>query len=304
MNHSIRLRSRLASMSTNRLLNRLVLGAVVFTVAVIAQRGQEPPAPHLVAAALVLLVTLVCLLRAQHRADASSQGDSPALRQLGKHPDLLVAHNSFSHSLSGISEHTDEVFRDTVAVRLATIQEELRMLSEGKVVFTGTESWRTAYERILCSPGLERYLSVAWLRNEDYWRDAPGRHSMQLNYDLIQLGVRIERTLILNDFFWPSGATLPAKVICQWIEEQYKRGIVVRLVRESEIEDEPELLCDFGIYGHRATGQLDLDEQCRAERFTLAFTPEKVRLFEERWRRLLLFAVPFRDVLDRKARQT
>jgi hypothetical protein len=124
---------------------------------------------------------------------------------------------------------------------------------------------------------------------------------MQLNYDLIQLGVRIERTLILNDFFWPAAATLPAKVICRWIEDQYKRGIVIRLVRESEIEAEPELLRDFGIYGHRATGQLELDEQCRAERFTLDFTPNGLELFEERWRQLLLFTVSFRELLDRKA---
>jgi len=38
----------------------------------------------------------------------------------------------------------------------------------------------------------KRYFSVAWLRNEDYWRDSPGCRSMQLNYDLIQLGLRIE----------------------------------------------------------------------------------------------------------------
>lgn len=169
-------------------------------------------------------------------------------------------------------------------------------------MFTGTEAWRTAYERILRSPGLGHYFSVAWLRSEDYWRDAPGRHSMQLNYDLIQLGVRIERTLILNDFFWPPGAALPAKVICQWIEEQYKRGIVVRLVRESQIADEPELLTDFGLYGRRAVGQLDLDETCRTVRFTLDFPPQAVSLFKERWRRLILFAVSLREVLDRTAR--
>ena len=104
------------------------------------------------------------------------------------------------------------------------------------------------YERILRIPGIGRYLSVAWLRSEDYWRDAPGQHSMQLNYDLIQLGLRIERTLILNDFFWPPGALLPVKPIYGWIEEQYKQGIVVHVVRESEIAEERDLLCDFGIY--------------------------------------------------------
>jgi len=125
---------------------------------------------------------------------------------------------------------------------------------------------------------------------------------MQLNYDLIQLGVRIERTLVLSDFFWPPAAALPAKIICQWIEEQYKRGIVVRLVRESQIDEERELLCDFGIYGDRATGQLELDDQCRTVRFTLDFDSQSIQFFEEKWHRLLLFAVSFRELLDRKAR--
>jgi hypothetical protein len=233
----------------------------------------------------------------------SSPADEPAPTQkLRSRPELLRAHQALTHSLGDLASQNDEILRDTAAVRLAAIQEEMRNLAAGRVIFAGTEAWRTAYERILRTPGLGRYFSVAWLRNEDYWRDAPGRHSMQLNYDLVQLGVRIERTLILNDFFWPPGATLPAKVICQWIEDQYKRGIVIRLVRESEIEAEPELLCDFGIYGHRATGLLELDEQCRAVQFTLDFTPQTVRLFEERWRRLLLFAIPFRELLDRKVR--
>ena len=41
---------------------------------------------------------------------------------------------------------------------------------------------------------------------------------------------------------------------------------------------------------------------CRTLRFTLDFTPGAVSLAEERWRRLLLFAVSFREVLDRRAR--
>ncbi|MHB0958795.1 MAG: hypothetical protein ACYC0X_15380 [Pirellulaceae bacterium] len=227
--------------------------------------------------------------------------DRSALRALRPHPELLVACHAIRHSLCDLARQSDVILRDAAAVRLAAIQEEVRTLASGRIVFTGTEAWRAAYERVLRTPGLGRYHSVAWLRSDDYWRDAPGRHSMQLNYDLIQLGVSIERTLILNDYFWPPAAALPAKVICQLIEEQYKRGILIRLVRESEIESERELLADFGIYGYRATGQLELDEQCRAVRFTLDFTPQAMRLFEDRWRRLSLFAVSFRELLDRKA---
>lgn len=280
----------------------VVLAAVVLVALFHADKMGAGPST-IIAALLAGLLSVTLMRYLQARPAKPTDEPTPA-RTLRAHPELLCAHHSLTHSLCQLAGQDDEILRDCAAVRLAAIEDELRTLAEGRVVFTGTEAWRTAYERILRSPGLGRYFSVAWLRSEDYWRDAPGRHSMQLNYDLIQLGVRIERTLILNDFFWPPAAVLPAKVICRWIEDQYKRGIVIRLVRESQIAEEPGLLADFGIYGHRATGQLELDEQCRTERFTLDFTPNGLELFEERWRRLLLFAVSFRDVLDRTARQT
>ena len=124
---------------------------------------------------------------------------------------------------------------------------------------------------------------------------------MQLNYDLIQLGLPIERAVILNDFFWPPAAAIPAKDVCKWLEDQHKHGVVIQMVRESEIEDETELMCDFGIYGERAVGVLDLDEHCRTLRYTLDFDPRSVQLFRERWRRLSLFTESFREVLDRAA---
>ena len=271
-------------------------------LAVFAHADEISGGSGTILAALLAGLLGTTLMRYRQARSASQTNERTPMRALRSHPELLCAHNFVAHSLCQLAGQGDEILRDCAAARLAAIQEELRSLGDGKLVFAGTESWRTAYERILRSPALGRYFSVAWLRSEDYWRDAPGRHSMQLNYDLIQLGVRIERTLILNDFFWPPAATLPAKVICQWIEEQYKRGIVIRLVRESQIADEPELLSDFGIYGRRAVGQLDLDDTCRTVRFTLDFTPQAVSLFEERWRRLLLFAVSFRELLDRKAR--
>ena len=51
-----------------------------------------------------------------------------------------------------------------------------------------------------------------------------------------------------------------------------------------------------------ATGLLELDDQCRTQRFTLDFTPQAVKLFEDRWQRLLPFAVSFRELLDRAAK--
>ena len=253
-------------------------------------------------------IVLFCLLIAylgyktvRQRTPSRTPPSSEVPPTLSKQPELVVAYNSITHSLVELTKQSDEILRDAAILRLAAIQEEVRRLASGKVVFTDTESWRVAYENLLRSEGLGRYLSVAWLRSEDYWRDAPGRHSLQLNYDLVQLGLRIERTLILNDFFWPPAAHLPAKTVCRWIEEQHKRGILIRLLRESAIEEESELLCDMGIYGDRATGTLELDDQCRSVQFTLDFDRRSVRLAEERWQRLELFAKSFREVLDQAA---
>ena len=289
-------------MSTRRVLAGVGLGAALAVGATATGGGEEfSKLGWEVSLLVVLLLALGGLARFRQRNSRETSDDPAPARRLQRHPELLVAYHSVTDSLAAMASHSDEILRDAMIVKLATIQEELRTLAAGKLVYSSTEAWRTVYERILRTPGLGRYYSVAWLRNEDYWRDAPGRHSMQLNYDLIQLGLRIERTLILNDFFWPEAAALPAKVICQWIEQQYKRGIVIRLVRESQIAEEFELLRDFGIYGDRATGLLDLDDQCRTVQFTLDFDPQSVRLFEERWHRLLLFAVSFRELLARKA---
>lgn len=283
----------------------------------IAQRRRVP-----LGAPLVLLFVVVVAASLQSTVVASvSVGllvgfltgrldrDARAETQCVEHQDqlplisnreLMPVYESLRQSLVLLSGQGDEILKEATMLKLTTVQEELRTLASGKVVFLATESWRTVYERVLRSPGLGRYLSVAWLRDEDYWRDAPGRHSMQLNYELLELGLRIERTLILNDFYWPTAAALPAKVICAWIEEQHKRGVVMRLVRESELVEEPDLLCDFGIYGGRGCGLLELDDQCKTVRFTLDFDPQSVQQYEERWRRLLLFAVNFRELVDGK----
>jgi hypothetical protein len=294
--------SRRSIVLTSRALAGFGLGMILaVAVASVIAGGTDGSNLNLEAGLLaVALLGLGYWVFVRRRASREAPADVPAIRLLQRHPELLVAYNSLTHGLVEISKHSDEIFRDTAAVRLAAIQEEMQTLAAGQIIFAGTEAWRTAYEQVLRAPGLHRYFSVAWLRSEDYWRDVPGRHSMQLNYNLIELGVRIERTLILSDFFWPPAAELPANVICQWIEQQHKRGVVIRLLRESQIEGESELLCDFGIYGDRATGVLELDDQCHTVRFTLDFAPRSIQLYEDRWRRLLLFAVSFRELLARR----
>jgi hypothetical protein len=214
-------------------------------------------------------------------------------------PELTIAENSLADSLRRLACQPDSILLEAAIVRLAAIQEEVRNLAEGRIVFNSTEAWRTVYEEILCTPGIDCYRSVAWIRSEDYWRDAPGRRSMQTNYDLLQEGGRIERILILNDFFWPAAASLPTSDICHWIDEQYIRGTWIGVARESEIDAETDLLCDIGIYGTRAAGTLELDTQCRTTRFTFDFSPDGIRLADDRWKRLCLYAVSYTDLLAR-----
>lgn len=220
------------------------------------------------------------------------------------HPFLQVVANKLTRLLAEFASQSDEILQQAAVAKLAAVQEDVRHLAQGQLVFSATEAWRATYEQLLHDPDLHRYQSVAWLRNEDYWQDVPGRQSMQLNFDLLQQGVPIERILILCDFFWPFGAERPAADICDWIDEQYFRGMWIGLVRESALESEPELLCDFGIYGNRATGLLELDEQCRTTRFTFDFSPEALRLAEERWKRLALYAIPYENLLDPGTRRS
>lgn len=213
-------------------------------------------------------------------------------------PELATAHRILAEYLERLAGQTDPILLEVASVRLAAIQEEIRNLAEGLVFFSATEGWRTVYDQLLRSPSVTCYRSVAWMRSEDYWQDPPGQRSMQINYERLQEGVSIERILILNDYFWPALATMPAPDIRRWIDEQYQRGISIQLVRESEIAAEADLLCDMGIYGTRATGTLDLDPQCRSVRFLFDFSPDGVRLAEERWNRLSLYAKSYKALLD------
>jgi hypothetical protein len=121
---------------------------------------------------------------------------------------------------------------------------------------------------------------------------------MRLNYEMIQRGLKIERTIILREDLWPRGRMLPSDEILPWIVEQHDHGIWVTLVRESEIDAEPDLLCDFGIYDDRATGIQELDDRSRTLRFILHFDAPSVRLARDRWTRLSLYAVSYAGLVD------
>ena len=212
--------------------------------------------------------------------------------------ELFDQYSVFATALSELAKQTDPVLRDFALIKLASIAEQVKSLAKGQLVFSGTETWRTVYEQILQSPGLKEYLSVAWVKTKDYWQDPPGRQSIRLNFDLVQQGLKIYRIVILRGDLWPKGQLLPAPEILPWIEDQFNRGINVSVVREYDIYTESDLAGDFAIYGDRATGTQELDEQSRTTRFTLSFDTQSIRLARNRWERLSLYAIRFGDLLD------
>ncbi|HEX4614247.1 MAG TPA: hypothetical protein VH092_39130 [Urbifossiella sp.] len=200
--------------------------------------------------------------------------------------------------LTAVARQPDGIFRDTSVQKLESVADQLTGLAAGRVVFALTEGWRTVYERLLRSPGLRTYRSVAWVRTPDYWQDPPGRQSMRVNFEAAAHGVAVERTVILADALWPARARRPVRAVLPWIEEQHTRGVRVSLVREAEAGREPDLLADTGLYGTRAVGVQELDDSGRTLKVTLDLDPQAVRVAEERWRRLALYAVPFGNIRD------
>jgi hypothetical protein len=213
--------------------------------------------------------------------------------------ELYAQYLAICNALTELAGKDDPVLRQTALLNLASIVSQIQSLASGTIVFSLTEAWRMVYEQLLRSPDIRKYRSVAWVRTADYWQDPPGRQSMQVNFEAAHSGVHIERIVILNDGMWPKEQLLPASNVLPWIEEQHNHGLWILLVRESELSHETDLLCDFGIYGDRAVGIQELNSHSRTLRFTLEFSPQAVRLAEDRWRRISLYAASLRSLLDK-----
>ena len=109
------------------------------------------------------------------------------------------------------------------------------------------------------------------------------------------------RIAIIADHLWREGETFPVEPVHAWLDQQYRHGIWLRLVRESQLAGETDLVFDFGIYGTRAVGTQLADITGRTIRFDLTFDFEKVKRAEEVWKRLQVFSTSYSDLLDRIA---
>ena len=239
-----------------------------------------------------------------HSSRGSSASQNISLLELpfmlARDLDTFARYQSISQSLARISRALDPIYRELALESLDDTNRRIHTLADGLLIFEGTETWRLVYERLLRSPGLYLYRSVAWIQSAAYWQDEPGRKSMAVNFELQSSGdVTIERIAIVADELWPQGDVWPAETLRQWIQEQHTRGIKISFVRASAIVAEPELLADIGIYGSRAVGTQELDEQARTIRFRLLFDFSSVAAAEDRWNRLAVYSESFASYLDR-----
>jgi hypothetical protein len=257
----------------------------------------------------VLVSTLAGLLvawldehaqRDANRAELSTMGR--VVDALENEPDLAREFRRIGNGFLALTEQTESVLRSAAATKLLSVASELEQIARGTISFRETESWRTAYRDLLQSDKLRTYRSVAWVKCANYWQDTPGRQSMRDNYDAINRGVIVERVVILPRELWPAEQLLPSDSVLAWIIDQHNHGVWVMLCLEADVESEPDLPRDFGIYGDLAVGTQILDDQCRTLEFQLEFKREAVQLANDRWRRLQLHATPLRTLRDTEER--
>jgi hypothetical protein len=118
-------------MSVGRILAGIGSGAALAAVATAAIGGEgDFSMPGLqVGLLMVLFLALGCLLRIRRSGSHWAPADSPPVRRLQEHPELLVAYHSLTDSLVAIADNSDGILRDAMIVKLATIQEEMRILA-------------------------------------------------------------------------------------------------------------------------------------------------------------------------------
>ncbi len=283
-----------------RFLGTAVLGSL--TMALVSVLAPLPAQVALLGALVSILAGLFLSYleqeeeRERRRAQLLEKVRVPV--ELAPEHELFDHYSAYSAALIELAKQTDPILRASALLKLASVTEQVKALAESRLVFSSTEAWRTVYEQLLQSRDIQKYRSVAWVKTRDYWQDQPGRQSLAVNFEASHRGTLIERIVILRDDLWRRSQLLPSADILPWIEEQHSHGIWITLVREADIASEPDLLADVGIYGERAVGVQELDERSRTVRFLLCFDPPSVRLALDRWQRLSVYAVPYRDLLD------
>ena len=249
----------------------------------------------------ILLTGVVSiLLHRKVAADQNSLGFLETPFYLSHDTEVFDRYKRISQQMLRISQRSSAVFRDLALQRLEKMAADCTSMGQGMIVFTETETWRIAYEQLLRDPVVFFYHSVAIVRHPQYWQDAAGLGSMQLNFQLIdQQIVNIERIVVIADELWPKNQDLPVEELRQWIHEQFVHGIWIRLARLSDLRNEPDLIRDIGIYGQVAVGTQELaEDNLTTLRFTLTFDLNAIREAERQWEKLGVYATAYKELLD------
>ncbi len=234
------------------------------------------------------------------RHQATLLGALGLRRELVVHPEFLSIYHRIALSLGTLASSENATLQFQALSRLIELDSKISEMADGKLVFERTETWRTVYEQLLRKPEVKQYRSVAWFRTAEYWQDTPGKQSLELNCELAKDGLLIHRTVIVPESLWTADSNLPGPPVSEWIEHQHVHGILVRLVRESDIRDEPDLLVDFGLYGDVAVGFQIVDKNGRTSRFEIDYRASERQAAQRIWERLNLFATSYPDLLDRE----
>src|ERR1700683_3855180 len=80
---------------------------------------------------------------------------------LATEPRFYCEYVKMAESLAKIVKHHDSLFHDLTQSRVEVMTAELATLARGQVVFDATETWRTAYQRVLETLRVKSYYSVA-----------------------------------------------------------------------------------------------------------------------------------------------
>ena len=250
---------------------------------------------------LSLLITIGLSTLYSLRVNESQPRILKALLDLSRDQEIATMHTALVEALERVANQKDPIFRSLAHQRLQSIIEQSTTMGAATIEFPSTESWRVVYEELLRSPGLHLYRSVSYIETPHYWQDGPGQQSTRLNLELQDARVvSIERIAIIADHLWPEESLFPMEPIHSWLDEQHRHGIWLRLLRESDVGTESDLLNDFGIYGNRAVGMQLADPAGRTIRFVLSFDFEKLRQAEAQWSRLAVYSISYTELLDQK----
>ena len=250
---------------------------------------------------LCLLITIGLTILYSLRATESQPRILKTLLDLSRDQEIATMHTALAEALERVANQKDPIFRSLAHQRLQSIIEQSSLMGAATIEFPSTESWRVVYEELLRSPGLHLYRSVSYIETPHYWQDGPGQQSTRLNLELHDARVvSIERIAIIADHLWPEDSLFPIEPIHSWLDVQHRHGIWLRLLRESDVGSESDLLNDFGIYGNRAVGMQLADPAGRTIRFVLSFDFEKLRQAELFWQRLAVYSVSYSQLLDQK----